>query len=228
MNEYSKFLNRDEAGKLLARKLIEYKSDDSVIILALPRGGVPIGYVIAYELHKPLDIYLVKKIGVPGHEELAMGAVSSSGEVSVDSGLVERLQITDTDLNELIDFKKTELKEREQLLRGSKPPLDLTNKTVILVDDGLATGATMLTAIRSIKKSHPAKIIAAIPVASREAMEMVQREVDEAICLLVPDFFYSVSVWYSDFRQTTDGEVITLLNRARDLSGDALNKSVAI
>ena len=228
MNEYSKFLNRDEAGKLLARKLIEYKADDSVIILALPRGGVPVGYVIAYELHKPLDIYLVKKIGVPGHEELAMGAVSSSGEVSIDSGLVERLQMSDAELNELIDFKKTEIKEREQLLRGSKPPLDLANKTVILVDDGLATGATMLTAIRSIKKLHPAKIIAAIPVASREAMEIVQKEADEAICLLVPDFFYSVSVWYSDFRQTTDGEVINLLNRSTEPLADTYKKSIPI
>ena len=228
MNEYSKFLNRDEAGKLLARKLIEYKADDSVIILALPRGGVPVGYVIAYELHKPLDIYLVKKIGVPGHEELAMGAVSSSGEVSVDSGLVERLQISDAELNELIYFKKTEIKEREQFLRGSKPPLELANKTVILVDDGLATGATMLTAIRSIKKLHPAKIIAAIPVASREAMEMVQKEADEAICLLVPDFFYSVSVWYSDFRQTTDGEVINLLNRSTEPLADTYKKIIAI
>jgi len=175
-----------------------------------------------------MDIYLVKKIGVPGHEELAMGAISSSGEVSIDSELVERLQISDKELNEHIDFKKTEIQVREQLLRGSKPPLDLANKTVILVDDGLATGATMLTAIRSIKKLHPAKIIAAIPVASREAMEMVQKEADETICLLVPDFFYSVSVWYSDFRQTTDGEVINLLNRSSELLGDTFNKSAAI
>jgi putative phosphoribosyl transferase len=228
MGEYSKFLNREEAGKFLARKLMEYKNDDSVIILALPRGGVPVGYVIAYALHKPLDIYLVKKIGVPGQEELAMGAVSTSGEVSIDSGIVERLHISDADLNELIDFKKAEIKDREQLLRGSKPPLDLSNRTVILVDDGLATGATMLTAIRSIKKLQPAKIIAAIPVASRDAIEMVQGEVDEAICLLIPDFFYSVSVWYSDFRQTTDGEVINLLNRSSDLFGDNYKKSVAI
>jgi putative phosphoribosyl transferase len=228
MGEYSKFLNREEAGKFLARKLMEYKNDDSVIILALPRGGVPVGYVIAYALHKPLDIYLVKKIGVPGQEELAMGAVSTSGEVSIDSGIVERLHISDADLNELIDFKKAEIKDREQLLRGSKPPLDLSNRTVILVDDGLATGATMLTAIRSIKKLQPAKIIAAIPVASRDAIEMVQGEVDEAICLLIPDFFYSVSVWYSDFRQTTDEEVINLLNRSSDLFGDNYKKSVAI
>ena len=228
MSEFRNFLNREQAGKLLARKLMKYKNDDNVIILALPRGGVPIGYVIAYELHKPLDIYLVKKIGVPGQEELAMGAVSTSGEVSIDSGIVERLHISDADLNELIDFKKAEIKDREQLLRGSKPPLDLSNRTVILVDDGLATGATMLTAIRSIKKLQPAKIIAAIPVASRDAIEMVQGEVDEAICLLIPDFFYSVSVWYSDFRQTTDGEVINLLNRSSDLFGDNYKKSVAI
>ena len=228
MSEFRNFLNREQAGKLLARKLMKYKNDDNVIILALPRGGVPIGYVIAYELHKPLDIYLVKKIGVPGHEELAMGAISSSGEVSIDSALVERLQISDAELNELVESKKTEIKDREILLRGSRPPLELANKTVILVDDGLATGATMLTAIRSIKKLYPSKIIAAMPVASREAIEIVQSEVEEAVCLLVPDFFYSVSVWYSDFRQTTDGEVITLLNRSSDQLKGPNKKTVAI
>lgn len=217
MNEIGKFLNRDHAGRLLARRLINYKNDENVIILALPRGGVPVANVISYELQKPLDIYLVKKIGVPGNEELAMGAVSSGGEVSLDADLIERLNICEEELTTIIDLKKIEIREREKLLRGSKPPINLVNKTVILVDDGLATGATMLTAIKSIKKLKPTKIIAAIPVASHDALTLVQKEVDEAVCLLVPDFFYSVSVWYTDFRQTTDGEVINLLKRSNSV-----------
>lgn len=211
-----RFKDREEAGALLARKLIDFKNDDSAIVLALPRGGVPVGFVIAHELHLPLDIYLVKKLGVPGQEELAMGAVSSSGEISLERGLIERLDISDSDLNELISEKQLQLKEREILLRGKRKPIDLLGKTIILVDDGLATGATMATAIKGIKKQQAKKIVVAVPVASREALDLIQREVDEVICLLVPDFFYSVSVWYSDFRQTTDGEVITLLKSAAE------------
>ena len=214
MDGYTRFKDREEAGALLTRKLINFKNDADVIVLALPRGGVPIGFVIAHELHKPLDIYRVKKLGVPGQEELAMGAVSTSGDVSLEKGLIERLEISDSDLDELIAEKQTQLREREILLRGKRKPLELAGKTIILVDDGLATGATMATAIKGIKKHHPKKIIVAVPVASREALDLIQKEVDEVICLLVPDFFYSVSVWYSDFRQTTDGEVITLLNKA--------------
>lgn len=211
-----RFKDREEAGALLARKLIDFKNDDSVIVLALPRGGVPVGFVIAHELHLPLDIYLVKKLGVPGQEELAMGAVSSSGEISLERGLIERLDISDSDLNELISEKQLQLKEREILLRGKRKHLDLLGKRIILVDDGLATGATMAIAIKGIKKQQPKKIVVAVPVASRESLDLIQREVDEVICLLVPDFFYSVSVWYSDFRQTTDGEVITLLKSAAE------------
>lgn len=214
MDGYTRFKDREEAGTLLTRKLIHFKNDTDVIVLALPRGGVPIGYVIAHELHKPLDIYLVKKLGVPGQEELAMGAVSTSGEVSLEKGLIGRLEISDSDLDELIAEKQAQLREREILLRGKRKPLELGGKTIILVDDGLATGATMATAIKGIKKHHPKKIIVAVPVASREALDLIQQEVDEVICLLIPDFFYSVSVWYSDFRQTTDGEVITLLDKA--------------
>lgn len=228
MNEYSKFLNRNDAGKLLARKLIKYKGDDNVIILALPRGGVPVGSVIAYKLHKPLDVYLVKKIGVPGHEALAMGAVSNGGEVSLDMGLIERLNISKEELNTLIDLKKIEIKEREQLLRRFQSPISLVNKIVILVDDGLATGATMLTTIKSIKKFKPTKIIVAVPVASQEAIKIVRQEADETVCLLVPRFFYSVSVWYADFQQITDDEMINLLHRASELSDDEPKKRVVI
>ena len=217
MDGYKRFKNREEAGAILAQKLHDLKNDQDVIILALPRGGVPIGFVIAHKLYKPLDIYLVKKLGVPGQEELAMGAVSSSGEISLERGLIERLNISDSDLDQLISDKQIELKEREILLRGKRSPLELDGKTIILVDDGLATGATMVTAIKGIKKHNPKKLIVAVPVASRESLELIQKEVDEVICLLVPDFFYSVSIWYSDFRQTTDGEVITLLKKADEL-----------
>ena len=228
MDGYRRFKDREEAGHLMARKLIDFKVDDDVLILALPRGGVPIGFVIAHELHKPLDIYLVKKIGVPGQEELAMGAISSGGEISLDRGMIERLDISDSELDELVSEKKELLKEREALLRGGRQPLDVCKKVIILVDDGLATGATMITAIRGLKKQNPKKIIVAIPVASRESLELIQKEVDEVICLLVPDFFYSVSVWYTDFRQTTDGEVITLLGRAQDLSSNHKKQSISI
>lgn len=217
MDGYKRFINREEAGAILAQKLHDLKNDQDVIILALPRGGVPIGFVIAHKLYKPLDIYLVKKLGVPGQEELAMGAVSSSGEISLERGLIKRLNISDSDLDQLISDKQIELKEREILLRGKRSPLELDGKTIILVDDGLATGATMVTAIKGIKKHNPKKLIVAVPVASRESLELIQKEVDEVICLLVPDFFYSVSIWYSDFRQTTDGEVITLLKKADEL-----------
>lgn len=227
MDGYTRFEDREEAGTLLTRKLIDFKNDVDVIVLALPRGGVPIGFVIAHELHKPLDIYLVKKLGVPGQEELAMGAVSTSGEVSLEKGLIERLDISDGDLDELIAEKQAQLRKREILLRGKRKPLELSDKTIILVDDGLATGATMATAIKGIKNHHPKKIIVAVPVASREALDLIQQEVDEVICLLVPDFFYSVSVWYSDFRQTTDGEVIALLKRAEVFLQEDLQQNVS-
>ena len=166
MDGYTRFKDREEAGTLLTRKLIDFKNDADVIVLALPRGGVPIGFVIAHELHKPLDIYLVKKLGVPGQEELAMGAVSTSGEVILDKGLIERLEISNGDLDELIAEKQAQLRERDILLRGKRKPLELSGKTIILVDDGLATGATMATAIKGIKNHHPKKIIVAVPVAS--------------------------------------------------------------
>lgn len=148
MDGYKRFKDREEAGALLARKLYDLKNDQDVIILALPRGGVPIGFVIAHKLYKPLDIYLVKKLGVPSQEELAMGAVSSSGEISLERGLIERLNISDSDLDQLISDKQIELKEREILLRGKRSPLELDGKTIILVDDGLATGATMVPQLK--------------------------------------------------------------------------------
>lgn len=214
MNERARYVDRIQAGNILADELIQFKNDENVIVLALPRGGVPVGYAIAKKLHKPLDIFVVKKIGAPGQEELAVGAIASSGDTYINYDLVGRLEIEDKELQELIDIKKSELKDREFLLRGDNHSINVHDKNIILVDDGLATGATMLTAISAIKKFQPKKIIVAIPVASPDALNTISHEVDEVICPLVPNFFYSVGVWYEDFRQTTDGEVITLLKHA--------------
>lgn len=212
MDEFERYRNREQAGILLAKQLISFKNDPDGMVLALPRGGVPVAYQIANLLNLPLDVYLVKKITTPQNEEYAIGAVSSGGEVMIDRALIKRLGIEESELNiSIVDIKNL-LSERELLLRGTNTPLNIKNKKIILVDDGLATGATMLTAIRSIKKLNPAKIIVAIPVASSEALEIISQEVDEVICPLKPQFFYSVSIWYENFKQTTDEEVIHLLN----------------
>lgn len=212
MDEFERYRNREQAGILLAKQLISFKNDPDGMVLALPRGGVPVAYQIANLLNLPLDVYLVKKITTPQNEEYAIGAVSSGGEVMIDRALSKRLGIEESELNiSIVDIKNL-LSERELLLRGTNTPLNIKNKKIILVDDGLATGATMLTAIRSIKKLNPAKIIVAIPVASSEALEIISQEVDEVICPLKPQFFYSVSIWYENFKQTTDEEVIHLLN----------------
>jgi putative phosphoribosyl transferase len=215
MNELLRYENRIHAGDILAKALIKYRTDDSTIVLASPRGGVPVAQTIARKLNKPLDIFLVKKIGAPGQEELAIGAIASTGEISINKELVKRLDISDAEIQEFIDIKKEELKDGELLLRGNTHPTNIKNKRVILVDDRLATGATMLTAIKAIQKLHPTEVIVAVPVTSHEELATISREINELICPLVPDFFYSIGVWYEDFRQTTDGEVLTLLKNAK-------------
>lgn len=215
MVQVNRFENRNEAGKFLADKLLSYREDDSVIVLALPRGGVPVASVIAYELKKPLDIFLVKKIGTPGQEELALGAVSSSGEIVINWDLANRMGVDEGEINSLAEEMRKALKSREALLRSGAPALDIANHRVILVDDGLATGATMLTAIRAIKKLKPLEIIVAVPVASWEAYKLILNEANIVICPLIPEFFYSVGMWFEDFRQVTDGEVIALLGASQ-------------
>lgn len=215
MSKVSRYENRIQAGNILAKNLIKYRCDDSTIVLALPHGGVPVAHSIASKLKKPLDIFVVKKIGAPGQEELAIGAIASTGEISINKELVKRLDISDTDLQELIETKKDELQDWELLLRGNASPINTKGKRIILVDDGLATGVTMLTAINAIQKLNPIEIIVAVPVASHEALAAINSKISQIICPLVPDFFYSVGVWYEDFRQTTDGEVLTLLKSAK-------------
>ena len=215
MAQAHRFENRNEAGKFLADKLLSYQEDENVIVLALPRGGVPVASVIAYELNKPLDIFLVKKIGTPGQEELALGAVSSTGEIVINWDLANRIGVDESEINSLAEEMRKALKNREALLRSGAPAIDITNHRVILVDDGLATGATMLTAIRAIKKLKPLEIIVAIPVASWEAYKLILNEANKVVCPLIPDFFYSVGMWFEDFRQVTDGEVIELMKASR-------------
>lgn len=217
MSHLSRFEDRHQAGEMLAQKLSHYRDESNLIVLGLPRGGVPVAFVIARHLQKPLDIYLVSKITSPLQEELAIGAITSSGDLTISKELVNRLDITDKELDDLIQAKKELLENRSKLLRGTQTFLSLDNKTIILVDDGMATGSTMALATSSIRKLHPKKIIVAVPVASEEAVYQLKNLADEVVVLLVPEFFYSVSMWYSDFRQTTDGEVIELLHQAKKL-----------
>lgn len=218
MSHPYRYVNREEAGRLLAQRLSHFSHVSDAIVLGLPRGGVPVAYVIAKQLQKPLDIYLVSKITSPLQEELAIGAITSSGDLTVASELVNRLGITELELSKLIEDRKALLEHRARLLRGAKRFRSLKNQTIILVDDGMATGSTMALAVASIKKLEPKKIIVAVPVASQEAIDLVKDIADEVIVPLIPEFFYSVSMWYSDFRQTTDGEVIELLRQANRIT----------
>lgn len=212
-----RYQNREEAGQLLAKKLSQYRDTADVVVLGLPRGGVPVAFVIAQQLEKPLDIYLVSKITSPLQEEFAIGALTSSGDLTISKELVRRLEISDDELEKLIEGKKELLEKRSRLLRGTQRFKTLKDQIVILVDDGMATGSTMTLAVASIKKLLPKKIIVATPVSSQEAIDQVKGIADEVVVPLVPNFFYSVSMWYSDFRQTTDGEVIELLRHANRL-----------
>ena len=218
MNQPFRFENREEAGRLLAKKLFKYHNQEDLVVLGLPRGGVPVAFAIAKRLDKPLDIFLVSKITSPLQAELAIGALTSSGDLTISSELVKRLDISEIELDKLIQSKKELLENRAKLLRGSQRFRSLKDKTIILVDDGMATGSTMALAVASIRKLEPKKIIVAVPVASHEAVAQVKSLADEMVVPLIPDFFYSVSMWFSDFRQTTDGEVIELLRQANKLN----------
>lgn len=204
------FHDRCEAGKVLAVQLQSYAKRGDAIVLALPRGGVPVAYEIAKALALPLDIFVVRKLGVPGHEELAMGAIAAGGVV-FNSDILAQLNISQAAIDNVIQAEQQELQRRMQAYRGDHPFPVLTHKTVILVDDGMATGATMRAAIQSIRQQKPARIVVAVPVAAREASEEIAREVEELVCPLKPRRFSSVGMWYVDFSQTTDEEVRALL-----------------
>lgn len=207
----NKLKNRQEAGQLLARKLAIYANCQEGLVLALPRGGVPVAFEIAKFLQLPLDLCLVRKIGVPHQKELAMGAIAMDNIVVFNQDILNNLHINKEIFNQIKEQETTELKRRAQKYRGQKPWPILDNKTIILVDDGIATGSTLEAAILSIKHQKPAKIIIAVPVAPPSVCDYLAKQVDQLICLLKPDYFSSISLWYDNFYQVTDEEVCHLL-----------------
>ncbi|HEV7393894.1 MAG TPA: erythromycin esterase family protein, partial [Burkholderiales bacterium] len=209
------FRDRREAGRVLAKELAAFASRPDVIVLALPRGGVPVGYEVARVLGAPLDVFLVRKLGVPGYEELAMGAVASGGLRVLNDDVVKTLRIPDHIIESVVAKEEKELARRERLYRGGRPLPDLTGRTVILVDDGLATGATMQAAVEALRQRQPARIVVAVPTASPEICEELRTKADEVICAVTPQPFYAVGFWYEDFSQTTDDEVRDLLARTQ-------------
>ncbi|HEV7443351.1 MAG TPA: phosphoribosyltransferase, partial [Steroidobacteraceae bacterium] len=208
-----RFRNRNEAGRLLAEKLTAYSNRPDVLVLALPRGGLPVAYEVARALAAPLDVFLVRKLGVPGYEELAMGAVATGGVRVLNDQIVQQLNIPSYVIDAVTAQEQQELARRERLYRGGRPPPDVRGRTVILVDDGLATGATMRAAVRALRQLQPARIVVAIPTAAPETCEELRAEVDDVICAITPEPFLAVGHWYEDFSQTTDDEVRDLLAR---------------
>ena len=212
MNKYS---NRKQAGIVLAEQLKEYTNRADVIVLALPRGGVPVAYEIAKALSLPLDVFIVRKLGTPGHKELAMGAIASGGTAVFNEEIVQDLHIEQSAIDAVLKSEQKELIRRQNLYRGPHPFPSLLNKTIILADDGIATGATMYAAIKALKSHNPKHIIIAVPVAARSTCEEMAPLVDKIICPLQPIDFYAVGLWYDDFPQTSDDEVITLLAQSK-------------
>ena len=209
------FRDRVEAGRFLARKLGEYANRPDVVVLGLPRGGVPVAYEVAQALKVPLDIFVVRKLGVPGYEEYAMGAIASGGIRVLNEQLIRSLNMPVDLVDEVTAIEFTELERRERLYRGARAPMDITGQTVIIVDDGLATGSTMRAAVNALRKRNPKKIVVAVPVGARETCDSFRNEVDTvAVCAVTPEPFRAVGIWYLNFSQTTDAEVQQLLRKA--------------
>jgi putative phosphoribosyl transferase len=211
-----RFRDRFDAGRCLATWLASYAGRPDVVILALPRGGVPVGYEVARLLHAPLDVMLVRKLGVPGHEELAMGAIASGGVRVISTEVVRALGIPERVIATAAAHEQRELERRERAYRGDRPPADIRGRTVILVDDGLATGSTMRAALSAIQTQNPKHLVVAAPVAAAETREALREEVDEVVCAFTPEPFLAVGQWYQDFSQFTDQEVRQLLRQAAD------------
>jgi putative phosphoribosyl transferase len=218
------YKNRSDAGKRLAAKLQIYANRPDVIILGLPRGGIPVAFEVARKLQLPLDVFVVRKLGVPGHEELAMGAIASGGIRVLNEDVVRSLNISGEIIESVAKRQSEELKRREQLYRGNRPELDVQDLTVLLVDDGLATGATMRAAVQALRKQKPVSIIVAVPAAAPEACEELGNEADDIVCAITPDPFFSVGSWYEDFSQTTDEEVRQLLYLAHKFEANVREK----
>jgi putative phosphoribosyl transferase len=210
----SLFKDRRDAGKKLAAKLVDYAGRADVVVLALPRGGVPVAFEVAKALRVPLDIFLVRKLGVPGHEELAMGAIASGGQRVLNDAVVQPLGIPDSVIDAVAAQEQQELERRERTYRDGRPAPPLAGKTAILVDDGLATGATMAAAIAGLRTQDLAHIIVAVPTASPDTCEAFEELVAKIVCVETPQPFWGVGMWYADFSQVHDDEVRDLLARA--------------
>lgn len=210
----SRFCDRIEAGQLLAEQLSHYENQPNVLVLGLPRGGVPVAYQIAKAIHAPMDVWLVRKLGVPGQEELAMGAIALGGMMILNNEIINSLQISRRVIQQVAAAEKQELERRDRLYRGGRPLPVLHDKTVILVDDGIATSSTLRAAIAAIQQHDPQRIVVAAPVAPPSVVESLQSVVDEVVCLLTPESLHSIGMWYEDFSQTTDQEVQDLLQQS--------------
>jgi putative phosphoribosyl transferase len=208
-----RYTDRKQAGDLLAQKLLRYRDDPDVTVLALPRGGVPVASEVARALHAPLDVFIVRKLGLPGHEEFAMGAIATGG-VMVMNPDVAGLHIPEAAIEEVVARERSELGRRELLYRGDRPLLSVENRIVILVDDGLATGSTMLAAATAVRRQQPKRIVVAVPVAAPETCEQFRHVVDEVVCAITPQPFRAVGIWYDNFGQVSDAEVHALLDDA--------------
>jgi predicted phosphoribosyltransferase len=211
-----RFADRADAGRRLAEALAAagYHRDPDLLILALPRGGVPVAYEVARRFGAPLDVFLVRKLGVPGHEELAMGAIASGGVLVLNDDVLRHIRISQREIDEVARRESRELERREREYRGDRPPPHIEGKTVILIDDGLATGASMRAAAEAVKRLNPKEVVVGVPVAARETCAQFRKIVDDVVCALTPDPFAAVGMWYADFSQTSDEEVREILDRA--------------
>ena len=213
------FKDRRDAGRILALKLSTYAKRQNTLIVALPRGGVPVAYEVALILNVPMDICIVRKLGLPGREELAIGAIASGGIRILNSDIIRMLSIPEEVINFVARRELQELQRRERLYRGNRPPPEVRDRTIILIDDGLATGASMRAAVAGVRAQHPARIVVAVPAAAAETCDAFRSAVEDVVCAITPEPFYGVGRWYEDFSQVTAEEVRTLLEEAnRQLS----------
>ena len=206
-----KFNNRKQAGILLSDKLQHDMNHKHTVVLALPRGGVPVAYEVAHACAWPMDVLMVRKLGVPGHAEFAMGALAENGVMSLNTSVVQGCHVSQAALEEVIEREEAELSRRAKMYRGNKPHVLLHNKAIILVDDGMATGETMCVAVDALRRHQPALLVVAVPVASRDALDRLRARADDVICLFQPEPFLAVGSWYEDFTQVTDEDVMALL-----------------
>ncbi|MBI4212848.1 MAG: phosphoribosyltransferase [Chloroflexi bacterium] len=216
-----RFRDRRHAGQILARQLERFADRPDVLVLGLPRGGVPVAYEVARELGALLDVFIVRKLGVPGYEELAMGAIATGGVQVLDPEVMQMASVTQSELDAVIEREQRELARRESAFRGSRPPPEIAGRTVILVDDGLATGASMRAAVGALRRQEPRLLVVGVPVASRAGCRQFEELVDEIVCILTPEPFHAVGLWYQDFSDPSEDDIRAMLDRASGRGTDS-------